>query len=136
MKKRMHRRGFTLLEIMIVVSMIGILIAIGVPGFIRARHRSRGQVIQNDLTKIDDALQQYALDFDIDTTDAGTIPADASVLADEQYFSTAPEPPIEGQSYDMPASWSDYPTYSGIDSIPDKYKNYYRHPDEVADQAP
>ncbi|MGF1572694.1 MAG: prepilin-type N-terminal cleavage/methylation domain-containing protein [Sumerlaeia bacterium] len=55
-------KGFTLVEIMIVVAIIGILIAIAVPGFIKARETSRRRACQENLTKIDGAIQQYILE--------------------------------------------------------------------------
>jgi len=57
------KKGFTLVEIMIVVAIIGILIAIAVPGFLRARENSRGRACQENLTKIDGAKEQWALEF-------------------------------------------------------------------------
>jgi prepilin-type N-terminal cleavage/methylation domain-containing protein len=55
-------KGFTLVEIMIVVAIIGILIAIAVPGFVRAREQSRNRACQENLTKIDGAKEQFALE--------------------------------------------------------------------------
>ncbi len=55
-------KAFTLVEIMIVVAIIGILIAIAVPGFIRAREVSRRNSCQENLVKIDAAKQQWALE--------------------------------------------------------------------------
>jgi len=59
------KKGFTLVEIMIVVAIIGILIAIAVPGFLRARENSRGQACQENLTKIDSAKEQWAIEFKV-----------------------------------------------------------------------
>lgn len=57
------RRGFTLVEIMIVVAIIGIIIAIAVPAFLRARENSRGTACQENLSKIDGAKESYAMEF-------------------------------------------------------------------------
>jgi prepilin-type N-terminal cleavage/methylation domain-containing protein len=57
-----HRRGFTLVEIMIVVAIIALLAAIAVPGFLRARKRSQASRILNDLRMIDSAVDQYAIE--------------------------------------------------------------------------
>ena len=55
-------RGFTLVEIMIVVAIIALLAAIAVPGFLRARKRSQASRILNDLRMIDSAVDQYAVE--------------------------------------------------------------------------
>jgi prepilin-type N-terminal cleavage/methylation domain-containing protein len=57
-----RRRGFTLVEIMIVVAIIALLAAIAVPGFLRARKRSQASRILNDLRMIDAAVDQYAIE--------------------------------------------------------------------------
>ena len=56
------RRGFTLVEIMIVVAIIALLASIAVPGFLRARKRSQASRIINDLRLIDSAIDQYAIE--------------------------------------------------------------------------
>jgi prepilin-type N-terminal cleavage/methylation domain-containing protein len=56
------QRGFTLVEIMIVVAIIALLAAIAVPGFLRARKRSQASKILNDLRMIDSAIDQYAIE--------------------------------------------------------------------------
>jgi type IV pilus assembly protein PilA len=55
-------RGFTLVEIMIVVAIIALLAAIAVPAFLRARKRSQASRILNDLRMIDAACDQYAIE--------------------------------------------------------------------------
>jgi prepilin-type N-terminal cleavage/methylation domain-containing protein len=64
------RKGFTLVEIMIVVAIIALLAAIAVPGFLRARKRSQASRILNDLRMIDSAVDQYAIETNRKTGDA------------------------------------------------------------------
>jgi prepilin-type N-terminal cleavage/methylation domain-containing protein len=56
------RQGFTLVEIMIVVAIIALLAAVGIPGFLRARKRSQASRIMNDLRLIDSAVDAYAIE--------------------------------------------------------------------------
>lgn len=62
MKVASIKKGFTLVEIMIVVAIIGIIIAIAVPAFLRARENARGRACQENLSKIDGAKEMYALE--------------------------------------------------------------------------
>lgn len=55
-------RGFTLIEIMIVVLIIGVLLAIAVPNFTRARESARQKACIANLRMIDSAKEMYALD--------------------------------------------------------------------------
>jgi prepilin-type N-terminal cleavage/methylation domain-containing protein len=59
---RKNKKGFTLVEIMIVVAIIALLAAIAVPSFMNARTKSMQSSCMNNLRLIDGAIQQYALD--------------------------------------------------------------------------
>ena len=63
MKVRTSRKsGFTLVEIMIVVAIIGLLAAIAIPNFVKARTTSQQNACINNLRQMDGAVQQWALE--------------------------------------------------------------------------
>lgn len=61
-KSRFGTTGFTLVEIMVVVSIISVLAALAIPGLVRARKRAQAAQIKNDLRLIEAAIDQYAVD--------------------------------------------------------------------------
>jgi len=69
---RKDRGGFTLVEIMIVVAIIGLLAAIAVPSFIRARRRSQGTTVLNECRQVDGGIDQWALENNKTTGDTIT----------------------------------------------------------------
>jgi len=63
MKIRKARQGgFTLVEIMIVVAIIGMLASIALPNFVKARTTAQMNACISNLRQIDGAIQQWALD--------------------------------------------------------------------------
>lgn len=92
--KRM-RKGFTLVEIMIVVAIIGILVGIAVPGFIKARHQAQGKSCNENLAKIDGAKEQYALENRLTTGDSVAI-GDLVETDGSGYLKTTPKCPGGG----------------------------------------
>ena len=64
MKTSWNRRGgFTLVEIMIVVAIIGLLASIAVPNFVKARTQARQKACISNLQQIEGAVQRWALDL-------------------------------------------------------------------------
>ena len=107
-------RGFTLVEIMIVVAIIALLAAVAIPNFIKSRHEARLTACINNMRVIDAAIQQYLLKHDMGEADYGSITL--AVLVEEKYLHKAPTCPaakgaeygISGDGVGCPASGTDY----------------------------
>lgn len=85
-------QGFTLVEIMIVVLIIGVLMAIAVPQFIKARSGSRQKTVISNLRTIDSAKERWAME-------QGRKSGDPVVTADltPDYIKTYPDnTPVTG----------------------------------------
>jgi prepilin-type N-terminal cleavage/methylation domain-containing protein len=67
--KQTRKSGFTLVEIMIVVAIIGLLAAIAIPNFVKARTTAQKNACIANLKQIDGAIQQWALEQKKNTTD-------------------------------------------------------------------
>jgi len=72
--KTSRQSAFTLVEIMIVVAIIGLLAAIAIPNFVKARSTAQANVCINNLRQIDGAIQQWALESNKTTLDPVTLP--------------------------------------------------------------
>jgi prepilin-type N-terminal cleavage/methylation domain-containing protein len=90
--KRAHK-GFTLVEIMIVVLIIGILLAIAVPNFIKARETSRAKACVANLKQIESAKEQWAMDNKKTNTDT---PAATDLYGAGKYVKNPPACPSGG----------------------------------------
>lgn len=93
---RKRRGGFTLIEIMIVVLIIGILLAIAVPNFMKARESSRTKSCVANLKQIQAAKEQWAMDEKKAGTDT---PGAADLYGAGLYIETVPLCP-SGGNYD------------------------------------
>ena len=91
---RRSRKGFTLVEIMVVVSIIGMLLAIVAPNWILARNKSEATSCQRNLIQIESAKERWAMD--------NNAPANSTPVMDELavpgvYMRGTPECPAGGE---------------------------------------
>jgi prepilin-type N-terminal cleavage/methylation domain-containing protein len=85
-------RGFTLVEIMIVVVIIGLLAAMAIPAFQRSRERSLAARFANDFRQFDSSFQRYATENGQwpATAAAGVIPTGMTGYLPESFTGTTP----------------------------------------------
>ncbi|MDD5428097.1 MAG: prepilin-type N-terminal cleavage/methylation domain-containing protein [Candidatus Omnitrophica bacterium] len=65
-----NRKGFTLIEIMIVVAIIAIALSIAIPNFFRMSSVSKKTVCINNMKKITAAVEQWAIDNNVSASTA------------------------------------------------------------------
>lgn len=95
--KTNRKSGFTLVEIMIVVAIIGLLAAIAIPNFVRAREIAQLNSIVNNLRILEGAKDQWALENKKGT---GDTPVNAD-LAPYLKNNTCPPTAVVGEAYNI-----------------------------------
>ncbi len=92
-----REKGFTLIELMVVILIIAILVAIAVPVFNIARAAAYRRTCQANLRTLDGAVQTYNA-----TEDAW--PSGVSALVSGEYIKSEPKCPVDDDSYDYSGS--------------------------------
>ena len=91
------RSGFTLIEIMTVTGIIGMLVTLALPNFIRARSTSQTRVCITNLNKIEWAKQSWALEH---AHSLDEIPTVTDLIGSAAYLKSMPVCPGSG-TYDF-----------------------------------
>jgi len=91
MKDLRGRRGFTLIEMIIVFTMIGILVGLALPQFKNAARKARESTLKEDLTILRTQIERYF-------TDKSKYPSSLQTLVDDKYLRKIPVDPVTGLS--------------------------------------
>ena len=86
-----EEKGFTLIEIIIVFTLIGILVGLGLPQYTTSVKRAREVILKEDLFQMRKLINQYY-------TDKSKYPVSLQTLVDEQYLRSIPIDPITKSS--------------------------------------
>ena len=98
-RARKNQKGFTLVELMVVVVIIGILTAIAMPVYNNVTEKAQVSACKANMRIIDGAVMMWQMDQDPPTTN---VPDDLDDLAD--YFQSTPVCPVEGATYTLSAT--------------------------------
>jgi type II secretion system protein G len=86
----MRARGFTLIELIVVMAIVALLASLVAPRYLRSLDLARERALQTTLVTVRDAIDQYA-------ADRGSYPKDLKELVAAHYLRQLPEDPVTGR---------------------------------------
>jgi len=86
----MRQRGFTLIELIVVMAIVALLASIAAPRYFNSLQKSRETALRSSLAVMRDAIDQYA-------ADRGQYPDSLQQLAEARYIREIPEDPLLGR---------------------------------------
>lgn len=101
-----RQRGFTLVELMVVMAIIAVLMAVAVPSFISAIRSAKEAALREDLHTMRDAIEQY-------TEDKEAAPQSLDDLVQAGYLKSLPIDPMTHSNTTWVPAQSD--SYSSVD---------------------
>ena len=105
-----RRRGFTLVELLVVMAIIATLLTIAMPRYFRSIQRSREAVLQQDLTTLRESIDKFY-------GDTGKYPQTLAVLVEKHYLRGIPIDPIAKTSDKWIVVNSDDPEDNGVKDV-------------------
>jgi general secretion pathway protein G len=103
-------RGFTLLELLVVMAIIATLLTIAVPRYFRSLERSKETVLKQDLTTLRESIDKYY-------GDTGHYPESLQQLVDAHYLRAIPIDPMDDSSEKWVLVPSDDPESPGLKDV-------------------
>jgi general secretion pathway protein G len=108
--RRARRGGFTLIELIVVLTIIGTLLAIAVPRYFKSLEKARETMLRQDLSVMRDALDKY-------DADKGHYPDTLEMLVTDKYIRAMPVDPYTQKADTWVAVPSDIPEEPGVKDV-------------------
>ena len=103
-------RGFTLIEMLVVMVVIAMLLTIAVPRYLRSLERSKETVLKQDLSAMRESIDHFY-------GDTGKFPETLAVLVEKRYLRAIPVDPIVKSAEKWVATLAEDPEDTGVKDV-------------------
>lgn len=104
------RPGFTLIEMLVVMVIIGMLLSIAVPRYLRSLERSKEVVLKQDLSALRESIDKFY-------GDSGKFPESLATLVEKHYLRSIPVDPIAKSADKWVLVLDDEPEDTGVKDV-------------------